>query len=102
MLRFLCIVMGLWVALKLAAATSALTLAESGRATATILIAAGATTSEQMAAQEVAEYLRQITGGTFRVQPEEPTPAEGSRVFVGPTVFARSQGLTADKLGPEE
>ena len=102
MLRFLCIVMGLWVALKLAAATSALTLAESGRATATILIAAGATTSEQMAAQEVAEHLRQITGGTFRVQPEEPTPAEGSRVFVGPTAFARRQGLTADKLGPEE
>ena len=37
MLRFLCIVMGLWIALKLAAATSALTLAESGRATATTL-----------------------------------------------------------------
>lgn len=31
----------------------------------------GATASEQMAAHEVAEYLRQITGADFRVQPED-------------------------------
>jgi hypothetical protein len=79
-----------------------LTLAETGKATTTIIIAAGATASEQMAANELAEYLRQISGATFPVQPEDRATASRSRVFVGPTAFARSRGLTADKLGPEE
>jgi len=96
------IVMGLAVALTLAAPASALTLVEAGKSSATIVFAAGATASEQMAAHEVADYLRQISGATFRVQPEDATPAAGSRVFVGQTAFALSQGLTADKLGPEE
>ena len=101
-LEQICIVMGLAVALKLAAPAKALTLAEAGKSTATIVRAAGATASEQMAANELAEYLRQITGAAFPVQPEGKAPAEGSRVFVGPTAFARSQGLAADKLGSEE
>lgn len=86
----------------LAAPASALTLAESGKAAATIVVAAGATAAEQTAAAEVADYLRRISGAVFRVQPEGQTPADGSRIFVGPTAFARSQGLIAETLGPEE
>ena len=100
--KHICFVMGLAVALKLAAPAGALTLAEAGKSAATIVCATGATASEQMAANEVADYLRQISGATSQVQPEDKAPADGSRVFVGPTAFARNQGLTADKLGPEE
>ena len=80
---------GLAVALTLAVPARALTLAKGGKATATIVFAAGATASEQMAANEVADYLRRISGADFRVLPEDQAPADGSRVFVGPTAFAR-------------
>jgi hypothetical protein len=96
------ILLGLAAALELAARAGALTLAEAGRPTATIVRAAGATASEEMAANEIAEYPRRITGATLQVQPEANAPAEANRVFVGPTAFAKSQGLTADKLGAEE
>jgi hypothetical protein len=98
----ICILMGLAVAVTFAVPAVALTLAEAGKPTATIVLALKATAAEQMAANEVAGYLCQITGAAFPVQPEDKLPAEGSRVFVGPTAFAKSQGLTADKLGPEE
>lgn len=97
-----CLTTALAVALMVAAPASALTLAKAGKANATIVISSGATASEKMAATEVADYLRQISGATFRVRPEDQTPADGSRVFVGPTAFARAQDLTSDKLGPEE
>ena len=93
---------GLAVALTLAVPAQALILARGGKAAATIVVAAGATASEQMAANEVADYLRRISGTEFHVLPEDQAPAKGSRVFVGPTVFARRQGLAADKLGSEE
>jgi hypothetical protein len=93
---------GLAATLALAVTAKALTLAQGGKAAATIVFAAGATASEQMAANEVVDYLRQISGAQFRVRPEDKAPADGSRVFVGPTVFAGSKGLTPDKLGPEE
>ncbi len=96
------VVIGLAVALRLAAPANALTLAEAGKPAATIVCATGATAAEQTAANEVAEYLRRITGAAFSVQPEDRTPVNGSRVFVGPTAFARGLGLTPDKLGPEE
>ena len=96
------IIIGLTIGLTLAVPARALTLARGGKAAATIVLAAGATASEQMAANEVADYLRRISGADFRVLPEDQAPAKGSRVFVGPTAFARRKGLTADKLGPEE
>jgi hypothetical protein len=55
-----------------------------------------------MAANEVAEYLRRVSGADFRVLPEDRALANGSRIFVGSTAFAGTNGLTADKLGPEE
>jgi hypothetical protein len=93
---------GLAVALALPVPAKALTLARNGKATATIVCAAAATASERMAASEVAEYLRRISGADFRVLPEDQAPAQGSRVFVGPTAFAKRQGLAPGRLGPEE
>jgi hypothetical protein len=96
------ILTGLAVVTVLAVPARAVTLAEDGQATATVVCAAAATAAERTAAEEVAEYLRRMSGANFRIQPEDQAPAQGTRVFVGPTVFARSLGLTADKLGPEE
>ena len=85
-----------------AAPAGPLTLAESGRATATIVVAANPSASELMAAGEVADYLRQITGAPFPIQPEGQAPGGGTRIFVGATTFARNQGFASDRLGPEE
>ena len=93
---------GLGAVLTLAVPAKALTLAQEGKATASIVVAAGATASEQTAAHEVADYLRRISGAVFRVLPEDQASAQGSRVFVGRTAFAARNGLTVDKLGPEE
>lgn len=86
----------------LTTSAQALTLAEDGKPAATIVLATGAIPSEQTAAQELADYLRQISGAAFPVVTEDHAPAQGSRLLVGPTTFARSQGLTPAKLGPEE
>ena len=90
------------VALALGVPAQALTLATGGQARATIVVATGATAAEKTAANEVADYLRQISGADFRVLPEDQAPTQGSRVFIGPTALAMSQGLAIDKLGPEE
>ena len=37
-----------------------------------------------------------------RVRLEDQAPPAGSRVWVGPTAFARGQGITPEMLGPEE
>jgi len=81
---------------------AALTLAQDGKAMATIVVATDASTAEKTAAAEVAHYLGQIGGATFAVRPEERAPANGSRIFVGPTAFAKGKGLTSDKLASEE
>jgi hypothetical protein len=80
----------------------ALTLAQDGKASATVVVAADATAAEQTAATEIATYLQKITGADFRVRPEDRAPANGSRIFVGPTAFAKAQGLDTDKLGAEQ
>ncbi len=90
------------VGLMLAQPVRALKLASEGQATAAIVCAFGATAAEQMAADEIADYLHRISGGDFRVMPESQAPPEGSRVFVGLTAFARRQGLAMNALGPEE
>lgn len=80
----------------------AITLAQDGKAAATVVVAADASPAEQTAAKDVADYLQKITGAEFRVRPEDRAPANGTRLFVGPTAFAKSAGIASDKLGPEE
>lgn len=80
----------------------AVTLAQDGKAAATIVLAAAATSAEQTAAKEVADYLQKITSGDFRIRPEDRAPANGTRIFVGPTAFAKAAGIVVDKLAAEE
>ena len=47
-------------------------------------------------------YLGKVTGGTFRIVREAAAPKQGTCLYVGPTRFARRNGLDAAKLGPEE
>ena len=84
------------------AASHALTLAESGKVAATLVSAPNASASEQLAVEELADYLRRSTGASFDVLPEAKASADGSRIFVGPTAFARSHGIDVEKLGPEQ
>jgi RNA polymerase subunit RPABC4/transcription elongation factor Spt4 len=98
----ICATIWIGVAMSLAVPVRALTLARDGQPAVTVVYAAEATAAERMAANEVVDYLHRITGASFQLQAEGKTLPNGSRLFVGPTTFARNHGLTADKLGPEE
>ena len=89
-------------AVAFAAPAGTITLADRGRAVATIVLARDATAAEQKGAQELAEYFRRISGAEFSVHSEDHATAAGSHVFVGDTAFARGQGLAAEKLEAEE
>ncbi len=93
-------VIGLLVAVAMPA--GAVTIAEDGHAVAAIVLCDAPEMPEQTAARELASYLASVTGGAFAVLPEAQAPAQGPRVFVGPTAFAVSQGIDPESLGPEE
>lgn len=92
----------LMVSLTLCPLASAAQLAEGGKATSSIVLGASATSPEKTAAQELAKYLAQVTGGTFSVLTEPQAPTSKTNIYVGPTVQAEHHGLKADALGPEE
>jgi hypothetical protein len=96
------ILISLIAAQTLALPARELTLADRGSATAVIVCAANATPSEQTAVTELADYLRRISGAEFKVQSEDGASGRASKLFVGATGFAASEGLTPEKLGPEE
>jgi len=58
-------------------------LARGGKAACAIAVAKDATAAEQTAARELAEYLRKVTGATFRSGPP-PSTAGGALIAVGP------------------
>jgi Domain of unknown function (DUF4838)/Glycosyl hydrolase family 67 N-terminus len=60
----------------------AMILAESGQAKAVIVFSPDASEPVQHAAKELADFLEQISGGSFTVTDE--APRSGSRVYVGP------------------
>ncbi len=65
-----------------AATSGTVTIAQNGEAKAVIVLAADATEPERHAANELAGFLRQITGAKFEIQ---ASPAGGqSRLLVGP------------------
>lgn len=96
------VTLGILVLLALTPLTQATTLARAGRAQAVIVLAANATLPERTAAQELAHYLHQITGGSFTVQDEQGAFGRGSRLYVGATAFAEKHGLHSTELGSEE
>ncbi len=77
-----------------------LTLATDGQPLMTIVLAEGAIPAERTAAEELADYLTKVTGGEFSVVGEAAAPA-GPCLYVGPTAFARKQGLDSAPWGPE-
>ena len=80
----------------------ALTLAENGKAAASIVLCDAPTPAEQTAAKELAAYLGAVTGGTFTITSESQAAGPPGRIFVGPTKFAKACGVDIDALGPED
>ncbi|MGB2865356.1 MAG: DUF4838 domain-containing protein [Sedimentisphaerales bacterium] len=65
-----------------AATGESVTIAQNGQAKAVIVLAEDATEPERHAANELADFLRQITGAKFEIQ--APPAAGQSRLLVGP------------------
>jgi hypothetical protein len=83
-----------------AAESNAVTIAQDGSAKAVIVIAADATEPEQHAADELADFLRQITGAKFEIQ--APPSAGQSRLLVGPgAAKLAAADFSTDGLGSD-
>ncbi|MBI4023903.1 MAG: DUF4838 domain-containing protein, partial [Verrucomicrobia bacterium] len=61
-----------------------------------------ASPSDKMAAKELADDLRKITGAAFAVVAEAALAANDKAIYVGQTRFARDQGINFEQLGAEE
>jgi len=83
-----------------AAESNAMTIAQDGTAKAVIVIAADATESERHAADELADFLRQITGAEFEIQ--APPAAGQSRLLIGPGAAKLAEAnFSTDGLGSD-
>lgn len=69
---------------------------------AAIVLPQNATTAEQTAAQDLQNYLTQITGGQFTVQPESNPITAKPAIYVGTTRFADGAGINTARLPSEE
>ena len=67
-----------------------------------IVVAAEVTETEQAVAQELCNYLRQICGEWFEIQPEANYDGNGPAIYVGPTTFARRHGCKPEAMAEEE
>ena len=83
-----------------AATDKTVTIAQNGAAKAVIVIAEDATEPERHAANELAGFLRQITGAKFEIQ--APPAAGQSRLLVGPEAAKlAATDFSADGLGAD-
>ena len=83
-----------------AMADDAVVIAENGVAKAALLLAADATDAEKHAATELAEFLKEVTGGEFVVS--DKANAGQSRLLVGAGAAKLADpGFTTDSLGEE-
>ena len=80
----------------------ALMIAENRNAAVSIVLCEAPTLAEQTAAKELAAYLGAVTGGTFEIKSESQTSGQSGGIFVGPAEFAKTRGVDAGKLGPED
>ena len=69
------------------------TLSRDGMPTVVIVLADDPIPTEETAARELAEYLGKVTGGTFSVASESKLQGPKPAIYVGPTSFAKTQGL---------
>lgn len=77
-------------------------ISRGGKAVAALVLAPDASLPEQTAARELADYLAKVTGAEFRIVSEPSASGDAPRVFVGPTQFAKANGVDAAALGAEE
>jgi len=83
-----------------AATDETMTIAQNGAAKAVIVVTADATEPERHAANELAGFLRQITGATFEIQ--APPAAGQSRLLVGPgAAKSAAADFSTDGLGSD-
>jgi hypothetical protein len=83
-----------------AATNETVTIAQNGQAKDVIVIAADATEPERHAADELAGFLRQITGAQFEIQ--APPAAGQSRLLVGPDAAKLAQAdFSTEGLGSD-
>ncbi len=99
-LGLLCVTLSLIAGSGQMAKGDTIAIAQNGTAKAVIVVAADADEPERHAADELAEFLRQITGAEFEI---EPAPAEGkSRLLVGPGAARLAQAdFSTDGLGAD-
>jgi hypothetical protein len=76
-------------------------LAENKTAKCVIVLSDGAIEPEQTAARELADYLKKVTGAEFTIVKEEEETKKGTRIYVGPTKYAKDHDINCEKLGPE-
>jgi hypothetical protein len=97
-----CAAVSLIIVLAASLPARAATLAEAGKATASIVLGSSPTEPERTAAKELAHYLSKVTGAAFAIVAEPESPAPKTCIYVGPTEQARHHGLDAGAFGPEE
>ena len=67
-----------------------------------IVVPRNANIQEKKAAEELVLNLRAATGKTAKVVSEEAAPAQGRRIYVGRTAFAKKNGADFSNFGEEE
>lgn len=97
---FLCFTMSLVAGCGQALKNNEITISQNGTAKAVIVVAADASEPERHAAEELADFLQQITGAKLEIL---NPPAEGkSRLLVGPGAAKLAQAdFSTDSLGPD-
>lgn len=95
-------IFALLVLLILPQRAQSLTLAANGRPTTVVVLSDQSSQAELTAAQDLANYLGKITGGSFTIQPESALPKDSAGIFVGPTRAALKAGVDCSKLDSEE
>lgn len=83
-------------------AAKSISLAQDGITEYAIVTAAAATSAEQTAARELADYLGKVTGAEFKTVTEAATAEPAKAIYLGWTAFAADKGIDCAKLGPEE
>ena len=96
----LLLALSLSIAYAQAATNDKVTIAKDGAAKAVIVVASDADEPEQHAANELAGFLRQITGAEFEIQ--APPAAGQSRLLVGPGAAKLAEAnFSTDDLGAD-
>jgi len=77
------------------------TLVRDGKPAATIVVAAEPTPSARLAALELQNHVRLITGVVLPIA-RDTQPVRGARVLVGESAATRDMGLTSERFDPQE